>query len=138
MAGGIVLAGLAALPLPIVDVYTQNLIIITLLFAGLSQAWNILGGNCGQISLSHVLYLRLLMLDERRQGIALRLVDDILAAVASIRDLGVTVLLVEQRLAEALDLADRAHVLRTGRVVMSGPANDIAADDGVRRASPGM
>jgi branched-chain amino acid transport system permease protein len=43
-------------PLGINDVYTRNLIIITLLFAGLSQAWNILGGYCGQISLGHSLY----------------------------------------------------------------------------------
>ena len=47
---------LALLPLPIHDVYTRNLIIITVLFAGLAQAWNILGGYCGQISLSHALY----------------------------------------------------------------------------------
>ena len=64
--------------------------------------------------------------------------DDILAAVGRIRDLGVTVLLVEQRLAEALDLADRAYVLQTGRIVMSGPAKEIAADDGVRRAYLGL
>ena len=44
------------LPLPIHDVYTRNLIIITVLFAGLAQAWNVLGGYCGQISLSHALY----------------------------------------------------------------------------------
>ena len=50
------LAGLALLPLPIHDVYTQNLIIMTLMFAGLAQAWNILGGYCGQISLGHALY----------------------------------------------------------------------------------
>ena len=56
--GGVaVLAALALLPLPIRDVYTQNLIIITVLFAGLAQAWNILGGYCGQISLGHALYL---------------------------------------------------------------------------------
>ena len=82
---------------------------------------------------------RLLMLDEPSQGIAPRLVDDILAAVARIRtELGVTVLLVEQRLGEALALADRAYVLQTGRVVMSGRAGDIAADDGVRRAYLGL
>ena len=57
LAGGIaVLLALAVLPLPIRDVYTQNLIIITILFAGLAQAWNILGGYCGQISLGHALY----------------------------------------------------------------------------------
>jgi branched-chain amino acid transport system ATP-binding protein len=81
---------------------------------------------------------RLLMLDEPSQGIMPRLVDDILAAVARIRGLGVTVLLVEQRLVEALEIADRAYVLQTGRVVMSGPARDIAADGAVRRAYLGM
>ena len=56
LIGAVLLVGLAVLPLPIHDVYTRNLIIITLLFAGLSQAWNILGGYCGQISLGHSLY----------------------------------------------------------------------------------
>ena len=55
-----------------------------------------------------------------------------------IRDLGTTILLVEQRLAEALELADRAYVLQTGRIVMQGPAATIAADAGVRRAYLGM
>lgn len=54
--GAVLLAVLILLPLPISDVYTRNLIITTLLFAGLSQAWNILGGYCGQISLGHSLY----------------------------------------------------------------------------------
>ena len=56
LIGAVLLFGLAVLPLPIHDVYTQNLIILTLLYAGLSQAWNILGGYCGQISLGHALY----------------------------------------------------------------------------------
>jgi branched-chain amino acid transport system permease protein len=56
VVGAIVLVVLAVLPLPIRDVYTQNLIILTVLYAGLSQAWNILGGYCGQISLGHGLY----------------------------------------------------------------------------------
>jgi branched-chain amino acid transport system permease protein len=56
LVGVVLLALLAVLPLPIKDVYTQNLIIITILFAGLAQAWNILGGYCGQISLGHALY----------------------------------------------------------------------------------
>ena len=57
IVGAALLAGLVALPFGISDVYTQNLIIITLMFAGLSQAWNILGGYCGQISLGHALYM---------------------------------------------------------------------------------
>lgn len=56
IGGVVVLLALVLLPLPIHDVYAQNLIIITLLFAGLSQAWNVLGGYCGQISLGHALY----------------------------------------------------------------------------------
>ena len=56
LVGAVVLAVLAVLPLPIRDVYTQNLIILTILYAGLAQAWNILGGYCGQISLGHALY----------------------------------------------------------------------------------
>ncbi len=56
LGGAVLLAVLAVLPLPIGDVYTQNLLILTLLYAGLAQAWNILGGYCGQISLGHALY----------------------------------------------------------------------------------
>jgi branched-chain amino acid transport system permease protein len=56
LIGVVVLAALAALPFPIHDTYTRNLIIITILFAGLAQAWNVLGGYCGQISLGHALY----------------------------------------------------------------------------------
>jgi branched-chain amino acid transport system permease protein len=55
-SGLVVLIVLAVLPLPIRDVYTRNLIIITILFAGLAQAWNIVGGYCGQISLGHAVY----------------------------------------------------------------------------------
>ena len=104
------------------------------------RAETLSGGEQQMLAIGRALMTgpRLLMLDEPSQGIAPRLVDDILAAVGRIRDLGVTVLLVEQRLAEALDLADRAYVLQTGRIVMSGPAKQIAADDGVRRAYLGL
>jgi branched-chain amino acid transport system ATP-binding protein len=81
---------------------------------------------------------RFLMLDEPSQGIMPRLVDDILAAAQRIRERGVTILIVEQRLAETLAIADRAYVLQTGRVVMSGGAAQIAGDADVRRAYLGM
>ncbi len=104
------------------------------------RAETLSGGEQQMLAIGRALMTgpRLLMLDEPSQGIAPKLVDDILAAVARIRDLGVTVLLVEQRLAEALELADRAYVLQTGRIVMSGPAAEIAADSGVRRAYLGL
>ena len=57
--GALLLAMAAALPWLISDVYTQNLLILILLYAGLSQAWNVLGGYCGQISLGHALYFGL-------------------------------------------------------------------------------
>jgi branched-chain amino acid transport system ATP-binding protein len=104
------------------------------------RAETLSGGEQQMLAIGRALMAqpRLLMLDEPSQGIMPRLVDDILAAVTRIRGLGVTVLLVEQRLAEALAIADRAYVLQTGRVVMSGPAKEIAADAAVRRAYLGM
>jgi branched-chain amino acid transport system ATP-binding protein len=104
------------------------------------RAETLSGGEQQMLAIGRALMTqpRLLMLDEPSQGIAPKLVDDILAAVGRIRDLGVTILLVEQRLAEALELADRAYVLQTGRVVMNGKASEIAGDDGVRRAYLGL
>ncbi len=104
------------------------------------RAETLSGGEQQMLAIGRALMTgpRLLMLDEPSQGIAPRLVDDILAAVARIRDLGMTILLVEQRLAESLALADRAYVLQTGRIVMSGRAAEIAADSGVRQAYLGL
>jgi branched-chain amino acid transport system ATP-binding protein len=104
------------------------------------RAETLSGGEQQMLAIGRALMTqpKLLMLDEPSQGIAPKLVDDILAAVGRIRDLGTTVLLVEQRLAEALELADRAYVLQTGRIVMEGLAADIAGDAGVRKAYLGM
>jgi branched-chain amino acid transport system ATP-binding protein len=81
---------------------------------------------------------RLLMLDEPSQGIMPKLVDEIFQAVQSIRATGVTVLIVEQRLAESLEIADRAYVLQTGRVVLSGTAAEVRDNPDIRRAYLGM
>jgi len=55
----IIAALVALLPLGVKDVYVQNILILTLMYAALSQSWNILGGYCGQISLGHALYFGL-------------------------------------------------------------------------------
>jgi branched-chain amino acid transport system ATP-binding protein len=104
------------------------------------RAETLSGGEQQMLAIGRALMTqpRLLMLDEPSQGIMPKLVDDILAAVQRIRSLGVTILLVEQRLAEALEISDRAYVLQTGRVVMSGLAADIAGDAAVRRAYLGL
>jgi branched-chain amino acid transport system ATP-binding protein len=104
------------------------------------RAETLSGGEQQMLAIGRALMTqpRLLMLDEPSQGIMPRLVYDILAAVQRIRALGVTVLIVEQRLAETLEIADRAYVLQTGRVVMSGSAAAIAGDSDIRRAYLGM
>jgi branched-chain amino acid transport system ATP-binding protein len=104
------------------------------------RAETLSGGEQQMLAIGRALMTapRLLMLDEPSQGIMPRLVDDILASIQRIRTLGVTVLIVEQRLAETLEIADRAYVLQTGRVVLSGPASQIANDTEVRRAYLGM
>lgn len=56
---GILVAAAATIPLFVHDVYTMNVLILTLLYAALSQSWNILSGYCGQISLGHALYFGL-------------------------------------------------------------------------------
>ena len=78
------------------------------------------------------------MLDEPSQGIMPKLVDEIFSAVLAIRETGVTILIVEQRLAESLEIADRAYVLQTGRVVVSGTAAEVGDNSDVRRAYLGM
>ena len=56
IVGAGVFAAVAALPFFVTDVYLQNVLILTLMYAAVSQSWNILGGYCGQISLGHALY----------------------------------------------------------------------------------
>jgi branched-chain amino acid transport system permease protein len=51
-----IVAAIGALPMFVTDVYVQNMLVLTLMYAALSQSWNILGGYCGQISLGHALY----------------------------------------------------------------------------------
>jgi branched-chain amino acid transport system ATP-binding protein len=81
---------------------------------------------------------RLLMLDEPTLGIAPVLVQRIFETVAAINRDGVTILLVEQNVRRALALAHRAAALENGRVVLSGPARELLADDRLKKAYLGM
>ncbi len=80
----------------------------------------------------------MLMLDEPSQGIMPRLVDEIFNAIEVIRQGGATVLVVEQRLTECLEIADRAYAMRTGRVLMSGTAAQIQDSMELRQAYLGL
>jgi len=77
---------------------------------------------------------KLLLLDEPSMGLAPVLVDMIFETIIKIREQGITILLIEQNAAAALDVADRAYVLESGRIKMSGNASDLAKDDAVTKA----
>jgi branched-chain amino acid transport system ATP-binding protein len=81
---------------------------------------------------------KLLMLDEPSLGLAPILVAQVLSMVKTIREQGVTVLLVEQNVRQSLSLADRGYVLENGRIVMEGPSAALLADDRLRQAYLGM
>ncbi len=95
------------------------------------------GGEQQMLAVARALMLRprLLLLDEPSLGLAPMIVREIFRIVRTInREAGVSVLLVEQNVTLALDLADHAYLLETGRVVMSGPSEALRRDDAVRRA----
>jgi branched-chain amino acid transport system ATP-binding protein len=82
---------------------------------------------------------RLLMLDEPSMGLAPAVAETIFERIAQIhKEDGLAVLLVEQRVAEALELSDHGYVLETGRVVLDGPYQALLADDRVRRSYLGL
>ena len=77
---------------------------------------------------------KLLMLDEPSMGLAPILVEQIFDIIKELHAAGVTILLVEQNAQMALSIADRAYVLGTGKITISGNAADVLADDRVRTA----
>jgi len=81
---------------------------------------------------------KLLMLDEPSLGLAPNLVEMIFQVIEEINQSGITVLLVEQNAYLALQMADRAYVLENGRVTLSGPGRDVAANENVRQAYLGL
>ena len=82
---------------------------------------------------------QLLLLDEPSMGLAPAIADLIFDRIATLhREDGITLLLVEQRVAEALESCDYGYVLETGRVVLEGTHRTLTADDRVRRAYLGM
>ncbi|HUX38881.1 MAG TPA: ABC transporter ATP-binding protein [Rectinemataceae bacterium] len=80
----------------------------------------------------------ILLLDEPSMGLAPVLVDEIFSKIVALNKKGMTILLVEQNAAEALEIADFAYVLEVGYTTLSGPAKEIAADPRVREAYLGV
>jgi branched-chain amino acid transport system ATP-binding protein len=98
------------------------------------------GGEQQMLAIARGLMSRpkLLMLDEPSLGLMPKLVDEVFEVIVRLRAEGLTVLLVEQNVYEALQVADRAYVLQTGRIVLEGTGDELLANDGVRKAYLGV
>jgi branched-chain amino acid transport system ATP-binding protein len=88
------------------------------------------GGEQEMLAIARPLLLnpRLMLLDEPSQGLAPLIVREVMVAIGTMREQGLSVLLVEQNAPLSLALADRAYVLDDGRVVFSGPAEELRRD----------
>ena len=101
------------------------------------QAGSLSGGQQQMLAIGRGLASspRLLMLDEPSMGLAPTIVDTIFEAVHRLnKDEGLTVLIVEQRAIEAIEICDRGYVLSTGEVVVQGTRADLLADKAIRQA----
>ncbi|ABP67524.1 ABC transporter related protein [Caldicellulosiruptor saccharolyticus DSM 8903] len=94
------------------------------------------GGEQQMLAIGRALMSRpkLLLLDEPSMGLAPILVTEIFKIIKEINSQGTTILLIEQNAHMALSIADRAYVIETGRIVLSGEAKDIAANPEVKKA----
>ena len=94
------------------------------------------GGEQQMLAMARALmsHPKLMMLDEPSMGLAPILVEQIFDIIRELHEAGTTILLVEQNAQMALSVADRAYVLETGKISLSGPAEDLLRDDSVRKA----
>ncbi len=104
------------------------------------RAYNLSGGELQMLALLRGLVARprLLLLDEPSLGLAPRVVKDLFRLIRALRDRGVTILLVEQNVRQALTVADRGYVMESGRLILSGKAQDLLSDDQVAHAYLGI
>ncbi len=94
------------------------------------------GGEQQMLALGRALMARpkLLLMDEPSLGLAPLMVKEVFAEIRKLRDLGVTVLLVEQNVTATLQVADRAYVMETGEIILEGESTDLMHNPQVKRA----
>ena len=93
------------------------------------------GGEQQMLAIGRGLMMKpeLIMLDEPSMGLAPIIVEDIFELILKIRDMGKTILLIEQNASMALSIADRAYVLETGKITMEGKGRDLLNDENVKK-----
>ena len=104
------------------------------------KAGTLSGGEQQMLAIGRGLMSRptLLMLDEPSLGLMPKLVDEVFATIVKLKEEGQTILLVEQNVREALDIADRGYVIQTGRIVASGLSKELLKSDLIRKAFLGI
>ena len=111
-------------------------------FVGLDEAllqrspFELSGGQKRRVAIAGVMAMEpeVLILDEPSLGLAPLIVNEVIAYIDEINQQGVTILLVEQNAKKALSISDRAYVLETGTITMSGKAKDLLEDEAVKKA----
>lgn len=103
-------------------------------------AGSLSGGEQQMLAIARALMAqpKLLMLDEPSLGLAPKIVEEMFELITTISKQGVSILIVEQNLFQALSIADRAYILETGHLVMEGVASELLQDNAIKKAYLGL
>ncbi|MGI6161432.1 MAG: ABC transporter ATP-binding protein [Christensenellales bacterium] len=98
------------------------------------------GGQQQMLAIARAMVMdpKLLILDEPSLGLAPIIVDEVFEILENLKSVGVSILIIEQNLVKALQLADRGYVLETGHVVLKGPSQDLLHNPDIKKAYLGI